>query len=66
MDLGADVELGVEPGSGDVGGSGDEFEGDGGSGLVEFAQGFDGLGAGELVSATGSGDQVGGVVSWHR
>jgi hypothetical protein len=46
FDLGAQVGLVVEPGAGDAGCAGDGFEGDRGSGPVDFAQGADGLGAG--------------------
>src|ERR1039457_5242823 len=56
FDLGADVALGVEAGPGDSGGAGDGLEGDRGSGVVEFAQRADGLGAGQLMTPAGGSD----------
>ena len=62
FDVGAQVRLGVEPGTGDTGVVGDRFEGDGGAGAVELTQRADRLGPGELVAVAGGRDQRGGVV----
>jgi hypothetical protein len=66
LDLVADVGLGIQPRARDPGGAGDSCEGDGGSGVVEFAQGADGLGAGQLVAPACRVDERGGVVRTHR
>src|SRR6266498_2407935 len=66
LDVGTDVGLGVEPGSGDIGGAGEGLERDWRAGAVEFAKRADGLRAGQFVAPLGCGNQTCGVVRTHR
>jgi hypothetical protein len=66
LDIGAQVGLGVEPGSGDAGFAGEAVEGDGCAGGVHAPQRGDSATAGLLGAALGGCAQVAGVVSRHR
>ena len=66
FDLGAQVLLGVEPGSGDVSLTATAFEGDPLTGGVHAAQRGDGALAGVLSPALGGLDDMVRVVSPHR